>query len=224
MQVILFEIALDVGVHIGLLTDKGPAAQLLGPDNTGAAGLVVGRRKADEPVIVERLKIQIAGAGVGQKAQFYRAGFQPAGNVIIGTLIDLHIYAGECRAEARHDLRQPCHAGRVEHSQPQRTLVHTVDLCNGLLQRFAACQHLLDRGHQVLGGSGQCDAAFCAGEKRKAALGLHTGDGMAHGGGGNVQPFGCGGKGTQLRHDTQQLAVGQGHDHISCGEFDSCFV
>ena len=65
MQVILFEIALDVGVHIGLLTDKGPAAQLLGPDNTGAAGLVVGRRKADEPVIVERLKIQIAGAGVG---------------------------------------------------------------------------------------------------------------------------------------------------------------
>ena len=67
MQVVLFKVALDVGIHVGLLADERLAAQLLGPHHAGAARLVVGRRDADEPVIIERLKIQIVGAGVGEE-------------------------------------------------------------------------------------------------------------------------------------------------------------
>ena len=111
MQVILFKVALDVGIHVGLLADERLAAQLLGPHHAGAARLVVGRRDADEPVIIERLKIQIVGAGVGEEPQLHRAGFQPARDVVIRPLVNLHVDARERCAEARHDLGQPGHAG-----------------------------------------------------------------------------------------------------------------
>ena len=63
------QVVLDVGIHVGLLADERLAAQLLGPHHAGAARLVVGRCDADEPVIIERLKIQIVGAGVGEEPQ-----------------------------------------------------------------------------------------------------------------------------------------------------------
>ena len=198
MQIVLFEITLDIGVHVGLLADKRLTAQFLGPHHAGAAGLVVRRCNADQAVIVQRLKIQVMGAGIGEKSQFHRAGFQPAGNIIVGSLVNLHVDARERSPEARHDLGQPGYAGRVEHPQPQRTLVHTVDLGNGLLQRLAAGQHLLDGGHQFFGGGGQGDAAFGAGEQRKAALGLHAGHRVADGGRGDVHTLRRGGKGAQL--------------------------
>ena len=198
MQVVLFKVALDVGIHVGLLADERLATQLLGPHHAGAARLVVGRRDADEPVIIERLKIQIVGAGVGEEPQLHRAGFQPARDVVIRPLVDLHVDARERCAEARHDLGQPGHASRVEHPQPQCALVHPVDLGNRLVKRLAAGEHLLDGGHELFGGGGQRDAAFGAGEQRKAALGLHARYRVADGGRRDVQPLRRGGKGTQL--------------------------
>ena len=192
------QVVLDVGIHVGLLADERLAAQLLGPHHAGAARLVVGRCDADEPVIIERLKIQIVGAGVGEEPQLHRAGFQPARDVVIRPLVNLHVNARERCAEARHDLGQPGHAGRVEHPQPQCALVHPVDLGNRLVKRLAAGEHLLNGGHELFGGGGQRDAAFGAGEQRKAALGLHARYRVADGGRRDVQPLRRGGKGTQL--------------------------
>ena len=52
MQVILFKVALDVGIHVGLLADERLAAQFLGADTAGP-GRAVGRGcDADQLVII----------------------------------------------------------------------------------------------------------------------------------------------------------------------------
>ena len=66
-------------------------------------------------------------------------------------------------------------------------------------------------GINFFGGGGQRDAAFRAGEQRKAALGLNAGHGMADGGRRDVHTLRRRGEGAQLRDDAQQLAVCQGH-------------
>ncbi len=74
------------------------------------------------------VQIEIQRAGIGKEADFRRAVFDPGADIRIAALIDLHINTGEIQLELRHQLRQPGHAGRVEHPQAQHAFVHAVDL------------------------------------------------------------------------------------------------
>ena len=65
MQIILFKIALDVGVHVGLLADERPALQFLGPHAAGAAGLV------DEYRIMCESALSVFRAGANMLITYY---------------------------------------------------------------------------------------------------------------------------------------------------------
>ena len=181
MQIILFKIALDVGVHVGLLADERPALQFLGPHAAGAVGLVVGRGDADQRIIVERLKIQVTRAGIGEESKFHCAALEPIHDVGVGPLVQLHVDPGKLLLKRRHQLWHPGDAGRVEHPQPQHALVHAVDLGDGLAEQLTAVEHLADGRQQAFGSSGHGYAAFGAGEQQKPALRLHAGDRVADG-------------------------------------------
>ena len=210
-DVVVLEIALDIGVGIAALADKRLSAQFLGRDMARPPRGKTGRRNADKRVCIQRYKVQLRRTGVRQEPQLHRAALEPQRDIGIAALVDLNVNAGILGLESGHQLRQPDDAGAVEYAQTQHAFVQAVDLGNGLVERFVAGQHAPDGRQQAFGCCRHGNTGLGACEQREAALVFHPGHGVADGGGGQVQPLRRAGKAAFLCDGGKDLASQQRH-------------
>ena len=212
VQAVLGQERLNVRVGGVVLHDERMRAHLLHRDDAGRMRVQTLGHHAHQPVAVERMHLQFAGALGGQKAQVHHAGPDPVDHVGVGALIDLDLHARVLALVRRHDLRQPRHADAVERADLDRAALHALELVHRLGERLVGIEHLADDGIERLAAPGERHAALAAHEQRKAAGLLHGADGVADRAGREMEHLRRAGKAALLDHRMENSIFQQRHE------------